>query len=455
MFTMEVSHWVCAAMLAVVAAAQLDGDTIHLLQTKIVKSEHPDLSSAEEAYCLRHFNSNPAWPWSKPADWVVEPVDTPGCKISPDNGTCAYAGTQLPQWDCLGSGSRKGAMSWTKSDGGHFCTLPEGSKYCCKAECEDYFRALTATTTTTTTSKGVCEQANCRKGEQACCLRTLSEAPYYLKLWAKEGSMITDAAKDDCLKDAERCWCQRDHKAICEATPSPAPSPPSPAPSPGGATEDGVCHGTEDISEGTDEYDSPCFDADTGFGPDFSCATTEMWCGHDSGDGLVVGQCCPQKCKKECENKNKNKNEEGRKKAERERKEKRKANEEKRKKAEKERKTKRKETEWTNKRDEKKKKNAAAEDERKTKRKWDKKKKKKERKWKKGQKDRKEKANKREKKRKQERAKKESNNKNGQSNTQKEKAKKEKRKTKKQSNGPKEKAKKEKRKKKKEKGKNP
>merc|ERR1712187_211229 len=107
-------------------------------------------------------------------------------------------------------------------------------------------------------------------------------------------------------------------------TPTPPPSPPSP----GGQIEDGKCHGTEDISEGTAEADSPCFSADTGFGPDFSCATTEMWCGHDSGDGLVVGQCCPKKCKAECENKNKKKNEEGRKKAERERKAKRSAHEE-------------------------------------------------------------------------------------------------------------------------------
>merc|ERR1711990_1067705 len=81
-------------------------------------------------------------------------------------------------------------------------------------------------------------------------------------------------------------------------------------------------------------------------GPDFSCATTEMWCGDDSGDGLVVGQCCPKKCKAECENKNKKKNEEGRKKAERERKEKRKSNEESRKKAERERKKKKKQDEW-------------------------------------------------------------------------------------------------------------
>jgi len=166
-------------------------------------------------------------------------------------------------------------------------------------------------------------------------------------------------------------------------------------PDTGGGLQDGKCHGTEDISEGTSESDSPCLDAETGFGPDFSCKNTEMWCGDDSGDGLVVGQCCPKKCKAECENKNKKKNAEGRRKAERERKQKRAANEESRKKAERERKKKRREDEWMAKRKARKEKNEKAEDERKSKRKWDENKRKKEKSWKQGLSERKAKADKR------------------------------------------------------------
>lgn len=165
---------------------------------------------------------------------------------------------------------------------------------------------------------------------------------------------------------------------------------------PSGALQDGKCHGTEDISEGTSETESPCLDAETGFGPDFTCKLTDMWCGDDSGDGLVVGQCCPKRCKAECENKNKNKNAERLRKAERERKKKRAENEESRKKAERERKKKRKETEWTEKRNARKERNEKAEDERKSKKKWDEKKRKKERSWKQGLSERKRKADKRE-----------------------------------------------------------
>lgn len=182
---------------------------------------------------------------------------------------------------------------------------------------------------------------------------------------------------------------------------SPTPTPGSPSPSP---VEE--CLGTDSPGGDTDVTGADCFDAESGFGPDFDCDTTEMWCAHDSGDGLTVGQCCPTKCKKECENKRKNKNEESRKKAERERKKKRAEQEESRKKAERDRKMNRKQEKWEKARANAKERNGKKEEERKDKRNWREGRRKEERGWKQLRKRRREKANKREGGRKRERTRK-------------------------------------------------
>jgi len=142
--------------------------------------------------------------------------------------------------------------------------------------------------------------------------------------------------------------------------------------------------------------DQDCFDAEHGFGPDFSCATTDMWCGHDSGDGITVGMCCPDQCKKEVEKKKKTTKEEARKKNEQERKDKRRKNELERKAKGRERNKKRTIQEWISKRDKKEKENKVKEDERKSKRKWDEAKRKKERGWKQRRAEKSRKANNRE-----------------------------------------------------------
>merc|ERR1712228_525698 len=99
-------------------------------------------------------------------------------------------------------------------------------------------------------------------------------------------------------------------------TPTPAPgvqNPPSPIP--GRPTTDTTTPipGTDNPVNDTAIQDSDCFDAEDGFGPDFSCANTDMYCGQDSGDGITVGMCCPDKCKKENERKKKNEKEDTRK----------------------------------------------------------------------------------------------------------------------------------------------
>jgi len=167
-----------------------------------------------------------------------------------------------------------------------------------------------------------------------------------------------------------------------------------------------VCPGTNSPGGETEVTDAECLDAERGFGPDFSCANTEMYCSSDSGDGLTVGACCPIKCKKEFENKRKNSNTEKQRKNEAERKAKRAANEGTRKKNEKERKKKRKDTEWNTKRDAQETKNKNAEEERKNKRGWKEGQRKNERGWKKNRRERRAAADKRE------RARKETRNKN-------------------------------------------
>jgi len=188
----------------------------------------------------------------------------------------------------------------------------------------------------------------------------------------------------------------------CSAPPAPPPTPPTPA----GGGDTTVCPGCDSPGGDTDVTDADCFDADRGFGPDFSCANTEMYCSSDSGDGLTVGACCPTKCKKEFEIKKKNSNPEKKGKNEAERKAKRAGNEGSRKKNEKERKKKRKDTEWNTKRDAKETQNKNAEDERKTKRGWKEGSRKNERGWKKNRRERRAAADQRE------RARKETRNKN-------------------------------------------
>jgi len=157
-----------------------------------------------------------------------------------------------------------------------------------------------------------------------------------------------------------------------------------------------VCPGTDSPGGDTDVTDADCFDAERGFGPDFSCANTDMWCSSDSGEGLTVGACCPTQCKTEFENKRKNSNAEKRSKNEQERKAKRADNEGKRKANEKERKKKRKDTEWNTKRDAKENKNKNEETERKNKRGWKEGQRKNEQSWKKKRRERRAAANKRE-----------------------------------------------------------
>lgn len=166
------------------------------------------------------------------------------------------------------------------------------------------------------------------------------------------------------------------------------------------------CPGTDSPGGETEVTDADCLDADRGFGPDFSCTNTEMYCSSDSGDGLTVGGCCPTKCKKEFENKKKNSNAESKSKNEAERKSKRASDEASRKKDEKQRKRDQKETEWNSKRDATETKNKNAEEERKNKRGWKEGQRKNERGWKKNKQERQAAADQRE------RARKETRNKN-------------------------------------------
>merc|ERR1712056_29500 len=79
-------------------------------------------------------------------------------------------------------------------------------------------------------------------------------------------------------------------------TPTPAPGlqnkvPPTPTPGLPTPTPTTPGTGDPDPGEGTGPEDQACFDAEIGFGPDFSCANTDMYCGQDSGDGITVGMC--------------------------------------------------------------------------------------------------------------------------------------------------------------------
>jgi len=198
---------------------------------------------------------------------------------------------------------------------------------------------------------------------------------------------------------------EKSHIEVGPGTPTPAPglqfvNPPSP-----GATTPTTTPipGTDNLENDTAITDKDCFDAEIGFGPDFSCANTDMYCGQDSGDGITVGMCCPDKCKQENERKKKNEKEATRKENIKERRQKRKAKDESRRKAERERKKKNKETEWNKKRRLKETENKNKEDERKKKRGWKEALRKKERGWKQNRREKSEKANKRERSRKEKR----------------------------------------------------
>jgi len=126
--------------------------------------------------------------------------------------------------------------------------------------------------------------------------------------------------------------------------------------------------GTDSPGGDTEVTDVDCLDAEKGFGPGFTCASTGMYCSTDSGDGMTVGACCPTKCKAEFENKKKNGHVENKAKNDLERRVKRNENERSRKKGESARKKSNKDTEWQNKRDLKEAKNKNEEGERKNKR---------------------------------------------------------------------------------------
>jgi len=167
----------------------------------------------------------------------------------------------------------------------------------------------------------------------------------------------------------------------------------------------GFSPGTDSPGGDTEVTDADCLDAAHGFGPGFTCASTEMYCSTDSGDGMTVGACCPTKCKKEFENKKKNNRAENKAKNDIERRMKRNENERSRKQAEKARKKSTKDKEWQNKRDLKEAKNKNEEGERKNKRGLTENARKNEQTWKKNQEARRKAGNQRENSRKEKRGK--------------------------------------------------
>jgi len=171
------------------------------------------------------------------------------------------------------------------------------------------------------------------------------------------------------------------------------------------------CPGTDSPGGDTEVTDAACLDAEHGFGPGFTCGSTEMYCSTDSGDGITVGACCPTKCKAEFENKKKNNKAENKAKNDLERRVKRNEDERSRKKAESARKKIHKDTEWQNKRDLKEAQNKNEEGERKNKRGLTENARKNEQGWKKNKAARRKAANKRESKRKTDRAEGEKKNK--------------------------------------------
>jgi len=136
--------------------------------------------------------------------------------------------------------------------------------------------------------------------------------------------------------------------------------------------------------EGTNPGGADCFGAIASWGPDFDCnEKSDMFCGHDSADGLDVSLCCQDHCGTKQERHSKKKEAEAdRKQAEATRKSTRQESSSKRKDAESTRKKQKKEDEWLTKRSAQEGENKKSEDERKSKRGFSEGEKKNERSWK-------------------------------------------------------------------------
>merc|ERR1712227_469879 len=132
-----------------------------------------------------------------------------------------------------------------------------------------------------------------------------------------------------------------------------------------------VCGDYNREADNTSTTNEDCLDGNFGFGPDFDCDSTDMYCNTDSGSGMIVTDCCPDQCAHEKKNKKDKADSESKGKNELERKQKRKENERKRKQDEKSRKNDKTQDEFLQKRTEKENKNKADEVERKNKKGWD------------------------------------------------------------------------------------
>jgi len=252
------------------------------------------------------------------------------------------------------------------------------------------------TTTTTTESchdangrnTCFCSTAGCPKGK-ACCIAGFAGD-------VTEFDSATTADRTSCVQ-AGSSWCEDSGVTYC----GDGPAPHDPA------------NCDESPGEGTDVVGEECLDADDGFGPDFSCASTTIFCSHDSASGLTVAECCPKECRKirkEAERKKKaatahnqeywRKNKRKNIKAEKERKRKRRESTNKRKNAEEERKRKKADEEWKAKRARQEQRNKITEGERKDKRGMSEARRKTEQNWKQMRREKKSKANDRERKRK-------------------------------------------------------